>query len=73
MLKGSRLQPGDVLDTLRPTCVGHQPYAGAKGEPDRRTKNQMKQQELQEQKSPKRGAICPFILKGHVTQAHVAP
>ena len=33
MLEGSRLQPGDALDTSRPTRVGHQAYAGAKGEP----------------------------------------
>ena len=34
MLEGSRLQPGDTLDASRPTHVGHQPYAGDKGEPD---------------------------------------
>ena len=39
MLEGSRLQPGDALDASQPTHVGHQPYAGAKGEPDKpRTK-----------------------------------
>ena len=35
MLEGSRLQPRDALDALQPTRVGHQPYAGAKGEPYR--------------------------------------
>ena len=33
-LEGSRLQLRDVPGTLRPTHVGHQPYAGAKGKPD---------------------------------------
>ena len=32
-LEGSRLQPGDVLDTLQPTRITHQPYVGDKGEP----------------------------------------
>ena len=27
-VEGSRLQPGDVLDTSRPTHVRHQPHAG---------------------------------------------
>ena len=39
MLEGSRLQPRDVLGALRPTRVGHQPYAGAKSKPDERTEN----------------------------------
>ena len=32
-LEGSRLQPGDVLDMLRPTRIRHQPYVGDQGEP----------------------------------------
>ena len=63
-LEGNRLQPRDTLDASRPTCVGHQPYVGAKGEPDGRSK--------QSQKSPERGAVRPFILKGHVTHACAA-
>ena len=27
-VEGSRLQPGDTLDMLRPTCVRHQPHVG---------------------------------------------
>ena len=34
-LEGNRLQPRDALDMSQPTCIGHQPYMGAKGEPDR--------------------------------------
>ena len=32
MLEGSRLQPGDMIVTLQPTHIGHQPYVGAKDE-----------------------------------------
>ena len=38
-LEGSRLQPGDALDALRPTRVGHQPHVADKGEPGVRTKS----------------------------------
>ena len=34
MLKGSRPQPGDMLDASGPTRIRHQLYAGGKGEPD---------------------------------------
>ena len=47
-LEGSRLQPGDALDALRPACIGHQPYTGTKGEPDGRTENQMNSKDLRE-------------------------
>ena len=30
MLEGSKLQPGDALDTSQPTHVRHQPYASDK-------------------------------------------
>ena len=39
MLEGSRLQPGDALDVLRPTHVRHQPHAADKGEPGVWTKS----------------------------------
>ena len=68
-LEGSRLQPGDMLDASRPTRIGHQLYAGAKGEPDGRTKNQMSSKSYQSKKSPERGIVQAYILKGHVTHA----
>ena len=63
MLEGSRLQPRDALDALQPTRIGHQPYVGAKDKPDGQTKNQTKQQELQEQKEPQMRHHLTFYTK----------
>ena len=65
MFEGSRLQPGDVLDALRPTHVRHQLHVGGEGEPDKMDEPKAK--------SPKRGVGRPFIAKGHMTSAHVVP
>ena len=51
-LEGSRLQPRDVLDVSQPTRIGHQPYAGGKGEPDEQM-NQRPRAKSPESKEPK--------------------
>ena len=66
-LEGSRLQPGDALDSLRPTRVRHQPYAGGKGKPDERTNQRPRAKSLEQ------GIDGPFIAKGHMTGAHAVP
>ena len=60
MLEGSRLQPRDVPDMLQPTRVGHQPYAGAKGEPDRGTKNQTNSKSYQSRRAQNE-ALCELL------------
>ena len=37
--EGSRLQPGDTLDVLLPTCVRHQLYVDDQGEPGVQTRS----------------------------------
>ena len=70
MLEGSRLQPGDVLDTSRPTHVRHQPYAGGKGKADEWMNQRPR---AQSQESLERGIGRPFLAKGHVTSACAVP
>ena len=60
MLEGSRLQPGDMLDMSRPTHVGHQPYVGAKGEPDGRTENQTNSKSYQSKRAQNE-ALCKLL------------
>ena len=50
-LEGSRLQPRDALDASRPTRIGHQPYLGAKGEPDGQTENQTNSKSYQSKRA----------------------
>ena len=61
MLEGSRLQPGDAPDVSQPTRIGHQLYAGAKGEPDGRTKNQMMNRKSYQSKRAQNEPLCKLL------------
>ena len=67
MFEGSKLQPGDtqMCCDLHTLGTSHMPVSGDKGKPDERT--------YQRPRTPHRGIGRPFIVKGHVTNACVAP
>ena len=69
-LEGSRLQPRDVLDASQPTRVGHQPYVGAKGEPDGQTKNQMSSKNYQSKRASNK-ALCELSYPKVMWPVHV--
>ena len=65
--EGSRLQPGDVLDAYYLHALGtsHMWVSGDRVKPDERVNKRPE--------SPHQGISRPFIIKGHVTNAHVVP